>query len=212
MRTRLPVLIAALTMAVASGCTTTSAGTPSPDSSSSAGSQPSSDVPPPNSDDDLPSDGAPQVETPLDVSHFEENPCDVLKPEDAQELNVPATGDQEEDALGKTCYWHNGQTQGMVTASFFSDEKRGLSSIYREAKGSEFPYFEAIEDIDGHPAVAFNTDEKPVIDCTVAVGISDQLVFTARVDLSTANIDKTDPCEWAARVAGMMMETMQEAT
>lgn len=198
MRTRLPLVIAVLGMLVVSGCTTTSPGTPLPGSSTGS-----------SADSDLPTDGAPKVENPLDVSRFEQKPCDVLTPEDAEELNIPATGEQEGDSLGETCYWRNTQTRGSLAASFFSGDKRGLSSVYQEAKGSDFPYFEPIGDVEGHPAVAYNTEEEaPRTDCTVAVGLSDQLVFTARVALSDANLGRRKPCEVAADAAGMMMKTM----
>jgi hypothetical protein len=203
-RTRL--LLAVAVVALAAGCTTTSAGTPLPSPSASE------ELPPPDPDEALPSDGAPKVENPLDVTQFEEKPCDVLTPEDAQELNLPATGEQRGDSLGQTCYWRNSETRGFLAVSFFSGDERGLSSIYREAKGSDFPFFEPIADIEGHPAVAYNVDEEePRVNCVVALGLSDQLAFTVSVDLSEANIGEKDPCKTSADIAGMLMKTMLEA-
>jgi hypothetical protein len=212
MNRRLPLIAAALSVVVVAGCTTTSEGTPSPDSSSpSDSSDQSSDEPAPS--DDLPSDGAPKVENPLDLSHFEQNPCDALTSEDAQTLNMPLPGEQTGDSLGETCHWRNSETRGSVFLNFLPGDKRGLSSVYREAKGSDFPYFEPIEDIGGQPAVAYNPDvAEPSIDCTVAVGATDQLVFSVRVALSDANIGQKKPCDVAADVAGMMLKTMQEAS
>jgi hypothetical protein len=208
-RTRLLLTITALSMVVVAGCTTTSEGTPLPDSNATTESSPDE---PPASGEDLPSDGAPKVENPLDVSRFEQKPCDALTPKQAQDLNVSATGEPDTDAFGEICRWRNDQTQGSVSMGFFSSDKRGLSSVYREAKGSDFPFFKPIEDIEGHPAVAFHTKVKePTTDCAVAVGVTDQLVFTARVALSIANTGQKEPCEVAAQVAGMMMKTMQEA-
>lgn len=207
MRSRLPLVIATLSLIVVAGCTTTSEGTPLP--GSTATSEAPSNEP---SSDDLPSDGAPKVEKPLDAGRFEQNPCDALTPEDAQTLNLPPDGEQKGDSLGETCYWRNSQTRGALGLHFFSGDKRGLSSIYREAKRDDFKYFEPTEDIEGHPAVAYFPDaEKPTITCAVAVGLSDQLAVAAQVDLSDANIGHKDPCEAAAQVAGMAMKTMQEA-
>jgi len=212
-RTRLPLIVATLGLLVATGCTTTSEGTPLPGSTTptetSSGSDQSSGEPP---SDDLPSDGAPKVEKPLDASHFEQTPCDALTPEDAQTLNVPAAGEPTEVAFGKGCRWRNKETQGVVGIQFFSTDKRGLSSVYQEAKGSDFPYFEPLDDIEGFPAVAYDPEtEKPTGDCTVAVGVTDQLVFTVQLDLSSANIGHKDPCVVAAQAAGMMAKTMREA-
>jgi hypothetical protein len=205
-RNRLPLIVATLGVLVATGCTTTSEGTPLPGSTSTSAS---SDEP---SSGDLPSDGAPKVNDPLDVSHFEKNPCDALTPENTQTLNLPPDGEQKGDSLGETCYWRNSQTRGTVGLHFTSGDKRGLSSLYREAKRDNFAYFEPIDDIEGHPAVAYFPDaKKPTITCVVAVGLSDQLMFAAQVDLSDANIGHKDPCEAAAQVAGMAMKTMREA-
>jgi Protein of unknown function (DUF3558) len=195
-------------MVVATGCTTTSAGSPLPDPSTetSTNSQP-------NSGEDLPSDGAPKVEKPLDVSHFEENPCEVLTSDDAHTLNVPPNGESGEVAFGKSCNWRNKETRGSVRVQFYSSIKRGLSAVYEEAKELKFPYFERIDDIDGQPAVAFDTkSEKPTGFCTVAVGVSDQLAFDVLLYLSDGNVGKTQPCDKAAQVAGMMMKTMRETT
>jgi len=204
-RTRLPLVLAVVGMVVVSGCTVPSAGTPLPASST----QTSAGVP----GGALPSDGAPKVETPLDASHFEQEPCDVLKSEDAKTLNVPAEGEQKKgDSLGEWCVWFNHETHGSLAAYFFSGDKHGLSSVYQEAHATGWPYFERIDDIEGHPAVAYIIKEhKPQDSCAVAVGLTDQLAFTADVSLSDANLGKTEPCPLAAKAAGMMMRTMLEA-
>jgi hypothetical protein len=202
------LLLAVTVLAVATGCTTTSEGTPLPTPSTTSTTSST-----PNSGGDLPSNGAPKVENPLDVSHFEQHPCNTLTAEDAATLNIPATGEQTGDAIGETCAWRNSETRGTLAVSFFSGDNRGLSSLYGEAKDVGWPYFEPIDDIEKHPAVAYDTDEKkPTVKCTVAVGLSDRLAFTTRVSQSDANIEnKKDPCEVATRVAGMLMRTMMEA-
>ncbi|HEX6356733.1 DUF3558 domain-containing protein [Actinophytocola sp.] len=208
MRTRLLLAITALSMAVVAGCTTTSEGVPLP--GSNATTKPSLDDP--STDDGLPSDGAPKVENPLDVSRFEQKPCDALTSQQTKELNVPLAGEQKGDSLGETCYWRNSQTRGSVSLSLLSGDERGLSSLYREAEGKVFPYFESIDDIEGHPAMAFNTTEaKPTIECGVGVGVTDKLALLVLVGLSDARIGNRDPCEAATQVAGMAMKTMKEA-
>lgn len=193
------------------GCTTTSESTPLPGSTST--SEAPSNPPDEPSSGDLPSDGAPKVEKPLDAGRFEQNPCDALTAEDAEALNVPAAGEPTEVAFGKGCRWRNKQTQGVVGIQFFSTDERGLSSVYQEAKRSDFPYFEPIADIEGLPAVAYDPETaKPTGGCSVAVGVTDQLAFTVQLDLSSANTGQKDPCTVAAQAAGMMAKTMREAT
>lgn len=199
-------MIAVLTVALAGGCTVQRPGSPEPASTSKS----SDSLTPQNGD--LPTDGAPKVDNPVDVSHFEQNPCDALTAEDAKTLNVPATGEQSNGGVGETCSWRNSETRGSLSITFFSEFREGLSSVYREAKTAGWSYFERINDVEGHPAVAFNrAEEKPKYECSAVVGVTDQLVFTTRVAISDANVGKRDPCEAATQAAGMMMRTMREA-
>jgi hypothetical protein len=206
MHTRLSLLVALLSVAVVSGCTTATVGIPHAASSDASPTDQS------GTEDDLPSDGAPKVDHPLDVSHFEEHPCDALKAEDAQTLNVSAPGQQDENGVGLGCGWRNSQTGGSLGLDFFTSDKRGLSSAYRDAKNGYFSYFEPVDDIEDYPAVAYSTKEKtPTARCVVAVGVSDQVFFAVTVALSFDNIGKKDPCEAAAGAAGMLVRTMKEA-
>jgi Protein of unknown function (DUF3558) len=206
-RNRLPLVIATLGIVVVSGCTTTSAGTPLPDPSSETSTNTE-----PSSGEDLPSDGAPKVENPLDVSRFERKPCEALTAENAQALNLPTPGKQRSEAYGETCYWNNTKSRGSLALTFFSNDERGLSALYREAKGAKFPYFEPIDDIDGYPAAAYDTkSEKPTIDCAIGIGVSDQLAISVDIGLSDGNIGDRNPCEVATQAASMLLKTMREA-
>ncbi len=215
MRVRPHLVFAFVSLGVlAAGCTVTSAGTPSPGATQPAGtsteSSSSSGEPAPQPNDELPSDGAPGVEDPMDVTQFEQDPCRALTAAQARELNVPTTGKATEIAFGKGCTWMNTDSGGQTTIQFFSSDERGLSSIYREAKGSDFEYFEPIDDIEGYPAVEYNIDEEnPDTDCTVAVGVTDRLAFTNTTWLSSNNVGHDEPCDVAVRVTTMMMKTMQ---
>jgi hypothetical protein len=193
-------------MAVVTGCTTATAGTPHAVSSDVSSASPS------GTEDDLPSDGAPKVDHPLDVSHFEEHPCDALKAEDAQTLNVPAEGKQNDNGSGLGCGWTNTKSGGSLGLDFFSGDKRGLSSLYREAKDLEFPYFEPVDDIEDYPAAAYNSKEKnPTSECLVGVGVTDQLSFSVYVAVSLDNIGRKNPCEAAVGATEMLLRTMKEA-
>jgi hypothetical protein len=206
------IVLSILCVTAAAGCTTTSSGTPLPGPTSSTEDPPSSsDDPPPSEDDELPSDGAPKVQHPFDASHFEQNPCELLSPENTSELKVGPTGEPADTNFGKGCSWRNSETGGGVTIGFTTTDKRGLSGAYRENKNGDFLYFEPIDDIEGHPAVAYSTQKaKPTASCSVAVGITDQLSFSTLIGLSAANVGVKNPCEEGARVAGMAMRTMKE--
>jgi hypothetical protein len=202
---------AAVCALVVTGCTTVSAGSPTPDPADASGT-PSSDAgTPPPAEEDLPSDGAPKVTDPIDVSHFEQNPCDVLTPDQAQELGVDPTGKPEEDGFGKICRWRSPDVNGgATTISFFSSDNRGMSSIYRSHAKGELKYFAPLE-VEGQPAAAYdvNSSKKPTAACFVAVGLTDELAFSSYTTLSSGNIGQRDPCQAGAQVASMMVKTMR---
>jgi len=200
-------VLATLSVVALAGCTTPSPGTPTPDSRSSTDETSTSTT---ENDDDLPSDGAPKVTNPIDVSHFEQNPCDAFTPAQAQQFDLEA-GKRQDTDFGNGCAWRNPETGGSVTLGFASVDKRGLSSTYRAEKEGDFTYFEPIDDIEGHPAVAYDVNSsKPTAACFVDVGVTDELTFATRVGLSASNVGEKDPCELSAQVAGMILKNMQE--
>lgn len=193
-------------------CTVTASGNPIPDQVNSSenptsGNSPSSEDPP---DDELPSDGAPKVENPLDASHFEENPCDALTPDQANELNVSTTGTRADTSFGKGCLWRNEETGGATAIGFLSTVKRGLSETYRSYSKGEFEYFEPIEDLEGFPAVAWDTkSENPTNQCSVTVGVTDQLTLQTLTELSRENVGEKNPCEVGLLATSEMLTTMK---
>jgi hypothetical protein len=194
------------------GCTTVSPGEPTPLPTSQVNTTESS---PPSSggEDDLPSHGAPQVEDPLqDVSRFEQDPCSVLTSAQAQELTLPATGKQEDGALGLDCEWFNPDTRGEVIISFLTNSQNGLSGFYAANQRGEYPYFVELPPIEGYPAIASDIEDRRSRGiCIVDVGVTDQLAFGVYLALSPVNVETQDPCETAALVAGMALQTMKGA-
>jgi hypothetical protein len=214
------VAVIAVSVAGLTACTTTAVGNPVPDQvnstenptseSPSSGGSTSEDPP---SDDDLPSDGAPKVENPIDASHFEQNPCDALTSEQANRLNVDPTGRSSETSQGPSCHWRNPETGGATAMGFLSTTKRGLSETYRSHKNGDFKYFKPIPDLEGFPAVAFDTQSSsPTTSCSVTVGVSDELSFQTLTELSAANIGQRDPCEVAEMATREMAKTIREGS
>lgn len=187
-------------------CTTTAEGNPTPDRVNST-TAPTSETP---SDDDLPSDGAPKVENPIDATHFEQNPCDALTPSQASGLNVDPEGTRSDTAFGPGCAWRNPDTGANFHFGILTKAKRGLSDTYKSNKNGEFTYFEPITDLEGSPAVAFDTDEKnPTIQCSVVVGLTDELAMQTLTQLSRDNVGHRDPCEAAIMATGETMKTIK---
>jgi hypothetical protein len=152
------------------------------------------------------------VEDPLDTTRFEQDPCSTLTASQAQaQLNLPATGEPEDVALGKGCKWYNEDTRGQVQISFLTGNHRGLSGFYEADEQGKYPYFVKLPSIEGYPAIASDIeDRRPRGICVVVVGVNDTLTFDVGLYLSQANVGVKEPCEVAAQVAGMALQTMKE--
>lgn len=211
MRVRHAAPVAGLLCLVVTGCTPTSEGEPAPATTSEV-STANSTAPPSSEEDDLPSDGAPKVDNPLDTTRFQEDPCSTLTASQAEkELNLPPSGKPEDIALGKGCQWLNSNTRGMVRIGFLTGNDRGLSGFYSANERGEYPYFSELPPIEGFPAIASDVeDRRPQGRCIVVVGVTDQLTVQVILQLSQANIGSREPCEFAAEVAGKALRTMKD--
>jgi hypothetical protein len=195
----------------AAGCTTPSEGEPraaatkTPTSNSTTGSSGSTE-------DDLPFAGAPQVNDPLDTTRFNQDPCQALTSDQTRSLNLPSTGEPiDHVALGAGCEWKNSDTRGYAQIVFADGQQHGLSSEYQANDDGKWEYFEELPEIEGYPAISrAGTDSRDVGNCNVIVGVADDMVFESIAQLSRANVGQKDPCEMAAHVAGLALQTMKE--
>jgi hypothetical protein len=201
-----------LGLALVSACTETSEGSPRAASSEINTSTSSPGTTGNGGDEELPFAGAPKVDNPLDTSRYEQDPCQALTPDQAQSLNLPPTGTINNDvALGIGCDWINKETQGDVSLAFLVDDARGLSPEYKSNNDGEWKFFEELPKIEGYPAIARSSSDNTRDSgfCTVVVGVADDMAFVSSLQLSQANIGQKDPCEVAAQVAGLALETMK---
>jgi hypothetical protein len=198
--------VAAVSLVVLAACTTAAPGTPIPDQVNSTETPTSGDSP----TEELPSNGAPKVENPIDATHFEQNPCDALTPAQASRLNVPPEGQAADTEFGGGCIWRNPDSGGATGISFLSSVRRGLSIAYAEESAGYYRYFKPIDDLEGFPAAIFDTGtDKPTSQCSITVGLSDDLAFQTLTNLSRANIGKTDPCEAGVMATREMLKTIK---
>jgi hypothetical protein len=203
-------MVGVLCLAITS-CTTTSQGKAMPAATTKVSTS-SSSSPTSGGENDLPSHGAPKVEQPLDTTRYQQDPCSILTASQSQQdLNLPPGGKPEDIALGKGCEWFNPDTRGQVTIGLLTGNTRGLSSLYDANQRGKYPYFIELPSVEGYPAVASDVaDRRPTGACIVVVGVTDQLVLDVALQLSLANVGKVKPCDKAAEVAGMAMQTMKE--
>lgn len=183
-------------------CTSPTVGTASPSSSGPVVS--------PAPSEPLPNSGVPKVETPIDISHFKQAPCDSLTLSQVNELlGSGVTPKTELNAPGgPSCSIHPPQvTQAAVLVIFNDIDDRGLAGVYQ----AQYKFFLPLEPVDGYPAVAYGLiDERASRGgCQIAVGTSDKQTVDIGVTQSEENVGKKDPCEAARKVASYVLGNLR---
>jgi hypothetical protein len=209
-------LLAALAVVtIVAGCTSTSAGSPRPESGHEDGADVST---PPSTEktsggNELPYAGAPSVNNPLDSGQFQQDPCKALTASQADTLGLQTPGKLDDGSLGNTCEFRV-RTDRLALVEIASLDKNpfGVSAVYQAEEDGKLELFEPLDPVDGYPVVAYAAlDRRDSGACAVVVGVSDEIAFEVALQQSAANIGKKDPCETAAMVAGLVVETMKAA-
>lgn len=205
------LLLGAVTVVLLASCTTTTVGQASP--TPGAGPETSEDTTTqssPSDSDELPSDGAPAVDDPLDTTKFQEDPCLSLTPEQSEvTFGLSPAGRPFRATLGNGCEWKNDSSWGQAEISFLTANPRGLSAEYAVDKEGNWAYFDPMT-VEGQPAVARSqADARPQGECAVVVGATNEVTFEVRIQQSRSNIGKGDPCATAADVAREAVKTMR---
>ncbi|MGB3339800.1 MAG: DUF3558 domain-containing protein [Devosia sp.] len=192
------------------GCTTSDAGTPTPEPDSSESSAPTgTESSVASSDEDT--YGAPRVESPLDASKVLTDPCAVLTPAQLTgfRVNTPGRGDTESEiakTVGPLCTWTaDTEIPSVIGVAWQSGNKNGLSDLYRMRDDQEY-FVEAT--VEGYPAVfSSEIDNRDGGDCSITVGVSDALTFFAD---ETGMLDADGACARAEQVAAAAIATLKE--
>ncbi|MGQ0837710.1 DUF3558 domain-containing protein [Actinokineospora sp.] len=207
------ILCAALGMTTLTGCTTDQPGQAIPGDTPTVSTRPSSTPESPtttsNNPAELPSDGAPKVQNPIQTTKFEQDPCLVFTQTQTAKLDVRSPGTPGPSPLGKACIWRN-DDRGRVEIVWATGVSRGLSAVYKANKAGKFLYFEVLPSIEGLPAVAYDVvDLRPEGHCGVTVGVTDKLTFSVLLAQSQSKVGTADPCSVAALVAAEAVKTMK---
>lgn len=163
--------------------------------------------------DGLPNSGAPAVNSPVDTAKFESagGICSALSKQALTNLGVNSPGKPREAGSGPQCGWtiadatSPGQLQevDVVAATVGST---GLSATY--SRRSTFQVFEPVGEIDGLPAViALKSDtRKSLGQCQIAIGVSNQRIFTVAAGIVPGS---GDSCAEAKRAAQYFAQTIK---
>lgn len=198
MRKKLLVSAGLIGLALVQGCSSTpETGAPSQTVSPSA-SSPSSIL-------------APKVQNPLPVSVIGRHPCisALTNSQMTQLLGEVPPADHTDNAAGPGCGWTKPSTAAAINVAWMTGLKNGLSDYYAQKQSDAY---QQPVTIDGYPAVAYNsTDAPPVGDCSVGVGIADNLVFDVHFIVGSDRRGKLNPCDAAKVIAGDVLANLKAA-
>jgi hypothetical protein len=205
------LLLGTAAVALLASCTTTTAGQATsaskdaPDTSSESTTP--SDEPDP---DELPTNGAPKVDDPLDTAKFVENPCLTLTTDQSQDtFGISPSGQPYDGSLGNACKWKNEESRAQADVRFLDKNPLGLSAEYAVNEEGRWSFFEELT-VEGYPAVArAQVDRRSDGICTVVVGASDELSYEVVLQQSRDRVGSKDPCVVAADVASETVKTIK---
>ncbi|MFD8493624.1 DUF3558 domain-containing protein [Amycolatopsis sp. NPDC059657] len=188
---------------VAVGLTLASCSPKTPGSASTAPSVPSSRT-----------NGAavdvPQVEAPLEVTRFEQDPCAVLSQDQASQLANLTTTDKGPGATDlPICGWRDGSRN---TISFGFVRGNGLRDPYQNHAPGDPGYFEVAPAIAGYPAVFSDiSDGRADGSCTLIVGVRNDEVLTVMSTLPRSSPHLKNACQLVQKAAEAAIATIKGA-
>ncbi|SEO78495.1 DUF3558 domain-containing protein [Amycolatopsis saalfeldensis] len=193
------VVLAAL---CASACSGTTGGTAEPGPSSSAPADPN----------------VPKVPAPLDVSAYTAKPCETVPSSVLSSLDYTApgqahTGSAGDTAAGPYCAWIAGAAGLSVQVGLLTGNRDrgigGLAGLYAGKASGQVGFLAPAPDVAGYPAVYTDLrDRRASGDCSLDVGIADDLVFSVSAQ---GYQGQQDSCQAAGTVAAAVVSTLKGA-
>ncbi|MFF0147196.1 DUF3558 domain-containing protein [Amycolatopsis sulphurea] len=171
-------------------------------------------VPENPSEQQVPGEGVPKVEHPIDTTRSSRLPCTALTARQITNLlgdAAPATPGLDRPG-GPACYWGGDAAHGnaSVDVKFPDIDKLGLTSVY-QAAGGAYGFFRPLDPVNGYPIAAYgDRDTRSIGECHVALGVSDQQTVDISARQSQKNIGKKDPCDSARGIAEMVLSNIRE--
>jgi hypothetical protein len=187
------------TLILAAGCSTTS-GAPSATPSSPATSNA------------LPTNGAPNVNNPLDIGTAVTDPCGLVTKEQVEALGGKIKSvAPDNNSTTNACAWIYDNFIGDITAGMLTQNTEGLSSSYYEHSRGGLPVFQPIASIEGQPGLIFSRGSFSPARCFVLVGVRNDLVYYIGVNVRGANPYVSDPCGLATKFATFAIQHLKGA-
>lgn len=199
--------------ALLGACKEGGSATPMPQPGVSPASSPATADPSSPPSTALPFGGAPKVNNPLPSTALDQPPCtSALTDAQLQKLfgKVP-TANPDDLVLGPTCRWSKPETGAMVYVGYTTKQRLGLSATYSYTQ-PKVKFWQVAPDVQGFPAVYYEMGRaKPTDECTMDVGLADDLALHVGVTIGRQKEGTVDPCEGARMVADMVITNVRGA-
>jgi hypothetical protein len=150
---------------------------------------------------------APSVPQALSADGLVADPCSALSAAQVKQIGLTGAGTSSRDQAGPSCKWKSATSDSnVVYIAPMTANANGLSDIY--AGKAKDKYFEATT-VASYPAVyADITDNRTGGDCTLWVGVTDQLAVFVSTQIGQGS-NKSNPCPVVERVATAMIKHLQ---
>jgi hypothetical protein len=170
-------------------------------------------APPSLSTGSLPYAGAPAVDTPLNASGIDADPCKVASAAEVENLAGASVKRAEAENVGsqdRQCSWTLNNGFGVLSGGVVRSGS-GLSALYDKRAKGQLSVFQAVSAIQGYPAIVASNRPSSNGFCTVVVGISNESTYTAPVSLDSSNPGYNDPCSTATKLATVAVKNLKGA-
>lgn len=193
-------------------CSGENPGTPGPASTTESSQGASSAPANPN---------VPKVAVPLGVpASYLTEPCKVVSQADLSALGYtdagnPGGGASGSEGVNPSCGWsmtRQSKANGVQVLIGTGNRERGtggLAGFYQAKETGRMKFVAPGPDVDGYPTVFYGlSDERSEGNCTMAVGIADDLAIGA---LAKSYEGEQDSCETAQKLASAVIKTLKGA-
>ena len=154
-----------------------------------------------------------KVPAPLPTGDLLSNPCAVIAPSQFDALGFAGAGTKSDSAgnpsVGPDCRWVSKKNDGnLIFVGSLPGNKNGISDIY--AGKPQAAYFEPVT-VAGYPGAFSDVhDGRPSGNCTVFVGVTDQLAASVNAQIAEPDA-KPNACAIAQNVAEAMIQHLKGA-
>jgi len=146
------------------------------------------------------SSSPPRPGDPIDLTEFAGTPCGLLNGAQLRTFFITQAGTAAPHGTGTECRWTPSDTTALAYHAMVEAGAGGLAAVY--GRRATYPAFEPTS-VHSYPAVHTDIGTGR---CTVTVGVADDTVLTATVDVTDPKLTAYgDPCLEADRFAGAVI-------